>query len=223
MTLISTCCSGPVEAEHLRFAEGPADRLSVFKVRLSCEAAPGLGCGVKAKPILQSLGRLPGVEQTWLSRDGTMLAVVWAATADEEARDESVRSILGGHRVAARKLSGAARAAALRESAVDSRWCRGDGIDRLSEEESAIIAARLVQRVTKKVPFAEQKRQALSAAIAEACRHELIDRPLTSAAVRRRRIAAAVIKAGRKHLDGEALKALVEAAAVGHRPVGDEK
>jgi hypothetical protein len=152
-----------------------------------------------------------------------MLAVMWARTVDREAQDESVRSILAAHRVAARKVSGAARARALRESSADGRWCRGDAIDRLSEEESAIIAARLVRRVTKKVPLSERKREALSATIAEACRHELIDRPLSSVSVRRRRIAAGVIEAGRTHVSGEALKALEEAAALGHRPVGDEK
>lgn len=198
------------------------ERLSLFRVALGCEAAAGLGCGVKTKPILESVARLPGARQAWLRRDGTALAVLWAETGDCEARDESILSILTAHRITAQKLSGAARAKALRDSPEATAWYHGDAIDRLSEEESAIIAARLVWRVTQHVQLSERKRQALSAAIAEACRHELIDRPLTSASLRRRRIETAVLEAGRRHLDGTAFKALQEAAALGHRPLADE-
>ena len=50
------------------------ERISLFKVPLACEAAAGLGCGVKAKPILKALVRQPGVAQVWLNRNGTLAA-----------------------------------------------------------------------------------------------------------------------------------------------------
>src|SRR5258705_1622432 len=43
-------------------------QISLFKIGLGCEAAAGLGCGVKAKPILQALTRDPVVAQAWLNR-----------------------------------------------------------------------------------------------------------------------------------------------------------
>lgn len=218
--MTSACCAGPGDVERL---PSSTERLSLFKVALGCEAAAGLGCGIKAKPILQSLGCLPAVEGAWLSRDGTVLAVLWADSIDSEARDESVCSLLAGQRVAAQRHLGAARVKALQESSARAHWYRADAIDRLSDEESATIAARLVRRVTEKVRLSDRERQTLSAALVEACRHELIDRPLTSAVLRRRRIASAVVHAGRKQLEGAALKALQEAAALGHRPLGDEK
>jgi hypothetical protein len=98
-----------------------------------------------------------------------------------EARDESVRLLLSGQRLAAQKLSDAARTYALQGPSADASWYRVDAIDRLSAEGSAIIAARLLHRVTDKVPLCDRKRHTLSAVIAEACRHELIDRSLTSA------------------------------------------
>jgi len=219
-TVTPACCAGPGDGERL---PASADRLSLFKVALGCEAAAGLGCGAKAKPILQSVARLATVEQTWLSRNGAMLAVLWTGIVDGEARHESVRAILGAQHIAARKLSSAARESALQEPSAATSWYRGDAIDRLSEEEAAVIAARLVQRVTERVRLSERKRHDLSSALAEACTHELVDRPLTSANLRRRRIATAVVKAGHKHLEGTALKALQEAAALGHRPVRGEK
>jgi len=220
MTVTSACCAGASDVERL---PASSERLSLFKVALGCEAAAGLGCGIKAKPILLGLVRLSEVEQAWLSRHGTMLAVLWEDSADRETGEESVRVFLSGKRLAAQKLPSAARAQALQGSSADAGWYRAAAIDRLSEEESTIIAARLVRRVTEKVRLSDRERQTLAAALAEACRHELIDRPLTSAGLRRRRIADAVVRAGRKHLEGAAFKALQEAAALGHRAAGGER
>src|SRR5437867_10024063 len=105
-TVTPACCAGPGDGERL---PSSANRLSLFKVALGCEAAAGLGCGVKAKPIVQSLARLAAVEQTWLSRDGAFLAVLWAKTVSGQPAEDSVRAILAAQRIAARKLSGAAR------------------------------------------------------------------------------------------------------------------
>ena len=126
-TVTPACCAEAGDGERLRSS---ADRLSLFKVALGCEAAAGLGCGVKAKPIVQKLARLAAVEQMWLSRNGAMLAVLWAGIVDGKARDESVRAILGAQHIAARKLSSAAREKALQDPSAATSWYRGDAIDR---------------------------------------------------------------------------------------------
>jgi len=218
--LPSACCARPVDAEH---HELTPERISLFKVPLGCEAAAGLGCGVKAKPILQTLALQPTVAQAWLNRNGTIVAVLWEEGIDPEVRGERIRSILAEQGLAARELLGAARESTLRDFSSGAGWYRGDAVDRLSDQEAAIIAARLVHRVAAKVPLSNEKTEMLLAAIAEVCRHELINRPLTSARLRRRRIANEILKAGRKHLNGAALKALQEAVALGHRPLKGEK
>src|SRR3989441_10916645 len=63
-----------------------ADRISVFKAPLVCPAAPQIGCGSASKPILLDLERQPGVAEAWLNRAGTIIAVVWKADANAEAR-----------------------------------------------------------------------------------------------------------------------------------------
>lgn len=218
--LRSACFDFPLELDQ---DQVDPERISLFKVPLTCEAAAGLGCGVKAKPILQALGRQAGVAQAWLNRNGTLVAVLWEEGIDPKVRGEYVRFVLALQGLAARELTGVARGSALRHISSGADWYRADAVDRLSEEEAAIIAARLVHRVTATVPLSDEKTAILLVALAEVCRHELVDRPLTSARLRRQRIANEIVKAGRKLLEGVELKALQAAAALGHRPSGDER
>lgn len=215
----SACCDFPLELDQDRI---DPERVSLFKVPLTCEAAAGLGCGVKAKPILQALGRRPGVARAWLNRDGTLAAVLWEERIAPKVRSEYVRSILAPQDVAARELTGAARRSALRHFSSGADWYRADAIDRLSEEEAAIIAARIVRRVTAEVPMPHERIEPLLDALTKVCRHELVERPLTSARRRRQQIASEVVKAGRKLLEGAELQALQSAAALGHRPTKGE-
>ena len=217
---LSPCCVPPDDAEH---HEVSPEQISLFKVPLGCEAAGGLGCGVKAKPILQGLAREPAVAQACLNRSGTMIAVLWRESVAPKVGGEHVRSILAEQGLAARELTGAVRESALREFSSGADWYRGDAVDRLSTEEAGIIAARLLRRVTAKVPLSDGTIETLLAVFAEVCRHQLIDRPLTSARLRRKLIANELLKVGRQHLHGIAFKALQEAVALGHRPVKGEK
>jgi hypothetical protein len=216
----SACGAPPDDAEH---REHTSDQISLFKVPLGCEAAAGLGCGVKAKPILQALARQPDVAQAWLNRGGTMIAVLRRESVVPKVGGEHIRSILAEQGLAARELTGAARESALRRFSSGADWYHGNAVDRLSAEEAGIIAARLVRRVTAKVPLSDGTIETLLAAFAKVCRHQLIDRPLTSARLRRKLIANEILKAGRQHLHGAAFEALQEAVALGHRPVKGEQ
>jgi hypothetical protein len=149
--------------------------------------------------------------------------VLWAERSDPEVRGERVRWILAKRGLAARELAGAVRESTLRDFSSGTGWYRGAAVDRLSDQEASIIAARLVRRVTAEVPLSDGTIETLLTVFAEVCRHQLVNRPLTSARLRRKLITNEILKAGRKHLRGTALKALQEAAARGHRPVRGEK
>jgi hypothetical protein len=218
--LPSACGARSADVEH---RELTPERIGLFKVPLGCEAVAGLGCGVRAKPILQTLADQPSVAQAWLNRTGTIVAVLWAERSDPKVRGTRVRSILTKQGLAARELTGAAQDSTLRDFSSGAGWYRGAAVDRLSEQEASIIAARLVRRVTAEARLSDATIETLLTVFAEVCRHQLINRPLTSARLRRKRIANEILKAGRKHLRGTALKALQEAAARGHRPVRGER
>src|SRR6266849_3690128 len=98
--LSSACCASPDNADH---HELPLEQISLFKVPLRCEAATGLGCGVKAKPILHALAHQPAVAQAWLNRGGTLIAVLWREGVVSDLRREHVRSILAEQGLSARE------------------------------------------------------------------------------------------------------------------------
>ncbi|MEO6435968.1 MAG: hypothetical protein ABIP55_09430 [Tepidisphaeraceae bacterium] len=80
--------------------------VSFFEVPLVCAAAPRLGCGKLAKPILSEIEGEEPVREAWLNRKGTVLAVVWAGRSENRAGTERVMSILRNRGLKATRLEG---------------------------------------------------------------------------------------------------------------------
>src|SRR5215831_4056056 len=150
-TVVAVFLGATICASLVMFAEGAAhvtpDRISVFKVPLVCPAAPQIGCGSASKPILLDLEKQPGVLEAWLNRAGTRIAIVWKADSDAETK-RKIAADLKEDRVT--ELAGKSRDETVADFLSGKGWYRGADVDRLSEEESGIIAARLVKRVQTK-------------------------------------------------------------------------
>ena len=134
-----------------------SDHISVFKVPLVCPAAPHIGCGSRAKPILLELEKQDAISQAWLNREGTLLAIVWKPEVKRNARKEALTAALKNQGVVIRELGSSDRKAALAEFPSSKEWLRGNDVDRLSEEEAGIMAARLVRRIKTIVPLDDAK------------------------------------------------------------------
>jgi len=137
------------------------DRITFYEVPLACPAAPEIGCGSRSKPILLQLERENSVAEAWLNRPGTLMAIVWKPEAKRKDRNTVFKAVSEKEELKARELSGAARKKALKEFAARDGWHRGSDVDRLSEEEAGIIAARLVGRIQAKVSVSEEKAKAI--------------------------------------------------------------
>jgi copper chaperone CopZ len=147
------------------------NRVSLFKVPLQCLAAPQIGCGSAAKPILLDLERQAGVFEAWLNRAGTIIAVIWGPGSDAETRRNVAAELKEDH--AFEMEEEAPRDAAVKDFLSGKGWYRGSDVDRLSEEEAGIIAARYVRRVQAKTPLANDKAEGLERALADALRKKL--------------------------------------------------
>jgi len=163
-----------VHATNMAAQLPPPDRIGIFKVSLQCPAAPQIGCGSASKPILLELERDPAVEQAWLNRTGTLIAVVWKSQPNAETQqDVASRLRTAGccaRDAATNEVRGEARDEALKKFQSGHGWYRGAEVDRLSEEEAGIIAARLVRRVEAKTTLPKIKAERLQYALAEALR-----------------------------------------------------
>lgn len=199
-----------------------ATRVSFYRVPLVCAAAPQIGCGSRARPILLDLEHLPPVAQAWLNRSGTVLAVVWEAERDPGTTTKEVNSLLQSKGLTPVELVGEEREHVLEGFSTRSGWYRGEEVDRLSEEEAGVIAARLVRRVSASVVLPDQDAEALRSAFETVFRKRFLDGSRNSGKTRSAQMEAELVKAARRRLDKRGITALREAIALGYRPQPSE-
>ncbi len=176
--------------------------IEFYRAGLVCEAAPHIGCGIRAKPVLRELEARQAVGGAWLSRAGDVLAVRWNLPAQE--------SLDGFHRI----TDPAERESLLDSLAAASGWYAAADIDRLSVEEASIIAERMVQRLAARTALGDVER--FRKRVAEACEQVLVTQPPE---VRDARLRSAILQAGRALLADDEFGALNEVLArSGYRP-----
>ncbi len=196
------------------------DRISIFQAPLQCPAAPEIGCGSRAKPLLLELERDSSVSEAWLNRAGTKIAVVWNSESKPEAR-----------RIVATKLkekdateaSGKSRDEAVAEFLSGNGWYRGNAVDRLSEEEAGIIAARLVRRVQAKTVLTSDKAKGLQRAIADTLKKRFTDAKAKENQDSLLKSEYGLQEAAGPYLANNQIPILKEAIASGLRPLPNEK
>src|SRR5881296_1433407 len=102
-----------------------------YRVALACEAAPDIGCGIRAKPILKSLEACEAIAGAWLSRSGTVLAVRWRSVAEEDERLVA-SAFISEQCICIQKVTDAKERQLMLESlALGSGWHRSGEVDQL--------------------------------------------------------------------------------------------
>ncbi len=179
------------------------DRTSFYQAQLVCPAAPLIGCGSAAKPILLELERDSHVSEAWLNRPGTNIAVVWKERISLRKRAKIVQAVLSEPK--AHELKGNARAQALQTFLAGRDWYRGADVDRLSEEEAAINAAKLLRKIRELISVTDEKAKTLQ--------HEftaVLARKLTQGGTREE-AEVALMKICQQHLEEKDIAILHEA------------
>jgi copper chaperone CopZ len=192
----------------------PPSTVSFFKVSLQCLAAPQIGCGSVSKPILLQLEKEEGVLEAWLNRAGTTIAVVWKAGTDAEMQSSVTAELKEDY---ATEIQGPSHDEALKDFLSGKGWYRGADVDRLSEEEAGIIAARFVRRVQAKTALAKEKAEELQLALTDALRKKL-----TGDCCSPNEKQPSLESVASKYLDQEQTKILREAIEKGVRPLPNE-
>jgi hypothetical protein len=120
------------------------ETIAFYDVALVCGAAPSIGCGSRAKPLLVDLEQQAPIKEAWLNRTGTIVAIVWRG----QARMEEVgKPVFERHEVEYterrndRQTTGSFR--------MEGSWLRGAEVDRLSLEEAGEIAETSVASAAK--------------------------------------------------------------------------
>ena len=198
-----------------------AERVSLFQVPLKCEAAPQIGCGSLAKPILLELERDPAIVEAWLNGTGTALAVVGTEASNHESISKTVESILEKNGLSANELTDSAYATELKSFTAGTDWYRGAAVDALSKIEARTIAQRMVHRVQATVTLAPDKAEALEAGIASAFEHRFMGEP-NSTGSRREQLIEDISTVAKANLNQKEIAALEAAFAKGIKPLPED-
>ena len=119
------------------------ETITFYDVSLVWGAAPSIGCGSRAKPLLTDLERQTPIKEAWLNRMGTILAIVWRGPA---LMEKVIRPVFKRHEVQyAERPADKQIDESLR---IEGSWFRGAEVDRLSLEEAREIAETSVALAT---------------------------------------------------------------------------
>lgn len=200
-------------------ASGPsrAERLSFYEVPLVCPAAPQIGCGSASKPLLLGLEGTGVASEAWLNRAGTVVAILWSEQSTVQQRAKALKSILAQAQIEGKELTGDARRQALNSFQKQSGWYRGAQVDRLSEEEAGVIAARLVRRIRAKITVTDDKANAIEQGFTAVLKQKLTGKSTKSDAQE------AMLNICRQQLSQKDVAILQEAFAAGVCATKDEK
>jgi len=192
--------------------------VSLYLVPLVCPAAPEIGCGGKAKPILKQLEEQEGVSQAWLNREGTMLAIVWKPNANRSVSTRAIREACNAQKLTLTPLEGKEFDQALAKFRSGSGWYRAENVDRLSEREAEVIVERIVRRLKSKIALSDEKSGKLQAELLSRCK-DLLRRSTTD----QQAVEEELYRSVQSFLSSEELATLKEAIALGFRPLENEK
>jgi hypothetical protein len=121
--------------------------ISFFRVPLVCSAAPSIGCGSRSKPVLASFEESSNVDEAWLNRAGTMIAIVWKKGTDSSVKNEITKKIFAKHHLTADELNSKEYNSVSESFGKGENWLKGSEVDKLSREEASIFAERLIQTI----------------------------------------------------------------------------
>ena len=223
LAIVSSCvlCVAPELAagSDAGASKDPANKdASVYQVPWVCPAARQIGCGSHAKPVLLELEQNPGVSEACLNRQGTAVVVVWKADVRRKARSDAEKALKEQE---ATKLTGKERAKVLADFESGKGWYRGAEVDRLSEEEAGVVAARWVRRLRAKTTLADEKAQGLQAALTDALKQRLTGKMAMPQSQEDR--AVVLHQVASPFLNEHQMELLAEAAGCGMRAMPNEE
>lgn len=216
------CATGPRTAD----AAPIEDRATFYAVPLVCGAAPHIGCGSKARPVLRDLGRQPELRGAWLNRPGTVVAVEWGQLLGSSDRAAVLARVFAPAGIEVREVpSGTEHEAFARSLGQRGEWLSAAEVDRLSEEEAVVIAARLVRRIARHVSLSTEKGDALKTEFSAVLKRQFSSRDGAGnrgVKLTKEQLYDALRTASRAHLDGAGVQAVEDALSLGLRPTPEE-
>ena len=150
--------------------KGNEDGISFYKVPLVCNAAPDIGCGSRAKPVLKEFAKQKGVKEAWLNREGTVIAVVW-----ETANNEAIATkVFSKFNLNGTEISSSQKTDLMASFGKKGAWLKGTDVDQLSIEEAGIISEGIIMALKKENILLPEKEVGLRSDLVNYFKKELL-------------------------------------------------
>jgi hypothetical protein len=143
--------------------------ITFYDVPLVCGAAPAIGCGSRAKPLLMELEQRTAIKEAWLNRAGTIVAIVWSGPARTE---EVAKPVFERHEIQYRERGDDRKTTGSFRS--QGTWLRGAEVDRLSLEEAQEIAETSVSAAARERLVSVEEAAQIKSDIEAHFREELV-------------------------------------------------
>jgi len=143
--------------------------IAFYDVPLVCGAAPAIGCGSRAKPLLMDLEQRTAIKEAWLNRAGTIVAIVWSGPVRTE---EVAKPVFERHEIQYRERGDDRKTTGSFRS--EGTWLRGAEVDRLSLEEAREIAETSVSAAARERLVSVEEAAQIKSDIEAYFREELV-------------------------------------------------
>lgn len=203
----------------------PECGVSFYDVDLICKAAPKIGCGSRAKPVLHALLQSSRVAGAWLNEAGTQLAIAWRQDSKPLTADE-LAAVVSTHGIKLDAVAEAARDQLIATFRRNSGWYDLTTVDRLSEQEAGLIATRLVNRFAAKTSVTDDVKVRMRTEIEKAVRVYIASGRALAArdeSTRTSELHGEIIAATKPLLGASELSTLDEVVKLGYRPLPNEE
>jgi hypothetical protein len=228
-TIVSMCCAFHLVSFKSKSGSLSKNQVTFYKVPLICSAAPEIGCGSKAKPVLKQLETSSGIAEAWLNHTGTVIAVVWKENSNKVSSEKNTMAIFKEQNMDVQMVTGKEYDVMRNDFNDRKNWLRHTDVDKLSMIEAGEIASRIVARVNTKTSLSNETVSALKNDFETLFKNRFMTMNTTDVnkdpnlvATFRQETEDDMLAAGKKYLDAGQMNALQAAIALGLQPVEGE-
>lgn len=148
--------------------------ITFYEVPLVCGAAPEIGCGSRIKPFFIDTEKEKQIKESWSNREGTIIGIIWAATAtDKSVRENLIQPLFKKHSIEAKLISDDEITGHMASMKKD-QWYKGMAVDSLSHEEAGVIAEGLTKFALDKGLINATEKQLIKTNLEEYFKKELV-------------------------------------------------
>lgn len=152
--------------------EASTRHISFYNVPLVCGADSSIGCGSRIKPLFIESEKQKEIKESWVNREGTIVAFIWT---DDIADEDLAEKLFKQLNIDGALITDDKKMAELRvEMNGTQQWYKGMAVDSLSLQEAETIASNTTKAVMEEGLITKEESSAIRPEIENYFKKELV-------------------------------------------------